>query len=68
MKTKLATDKENMLKDLERFSSKWEQIKFNSITETLAGSSIEQLSNHLMEFNKIKEEWETIRSKIDALM
>lgn len=68
MKTKLSTDKENISKELDRFASKWEQIKFNSLSETLASTSISDLAEHLTEFNKISEEWTTIKGRVDKLM
>lgn len=67
MKTKLSTDKENIVKELDRFVSKWEQVKFNSISGTLAGSSLDALATHLMEFNKINKEWCSIKNSIEGM-
>lgn len=67
MKNKLNCDKENILKELNHFASKWEQVKFNSLSGTLASISIDDLEIHLTEFNKIYEEWSVFKSKIDKL-
>lgn len=67
MKTKLNTDKENLLKEMDRFSSKYEQIKFNSLSGTLAGGSVDNLAIHLTEFNQINEEWAIAKNKINKL-
>lgn len=67
MKNKLSCDKENLLKELDLFASKWEQVKFNSLSGTLASISIEDLEIHLTEFNKIYEDWTVFKCKIDKL-
>lgn len=67
IKTKLNSDKENVLKDLDRFSSKWDQVKFNSVSGTIASISLEDLEKYFTEFKEIIEEWNFMKIKIEKL-
>lgn len=68
IKTKLNSDKENVLKELDRYSSKWEHVKFNTLSGTLSSISVDDLEIYLTEFNKMNEEWTSIKIRIDQLM
>lgn len=66
--TTLNIEKENLEKEIERFSAKWEQIKPKPYTGTISASSIDELAEQLKEIKNKKEEWVNINSKKDKLL
>lgn len=68
VKTTLNIEKENLEKEIERFSAKWEQIKPKPHSGAISGSTIDELVDQMREIGNKKTEWIEVKIKKDKLL
>lgn len=68
IKTTLNIETENLVKEIERFSAKWEQVKPRPHSGEIIDSSITNLHNQLVEIKEKRNEWLAIIEKKNKLM
>ncbi|KAJ8913453.1 hypothetical protein NQ315_013832 [Exocentrus adspersus] len=68
IKTTLNIEKENIVKEIERFSAKWEQVKPRPHSGEIVDNTMNNLYNQLLEIKDKRNEWLTILEKKEKLM
>lgn len=68
IRTTLNIETENLVKEIERFSAKWEQVKSRPHSGEIIDSSMTNLHNQLIGIKEKRNEWSTIIEKKDKLM
>ncbi|XP_018579489.1 cytoplasmic dynein 2 heavy chain 1 [Anoplophora glabripennis] len=68
IKTTLNIEKENLVKEIERFSAKWEQVKPRPHSGEIIDSSMINLHNQLLEIKEKRNEWSAIIEKKNKLI
>ncbi|KAJ8926452.1 hypothetical protein NQ314_021241 [Rhamnusium bicolor] len=68
IKTTLNIEKENLDKEIERFSAKWEQIKPKPHSGEIIDNTIDNLHNQLLEIKDKRTEWNTILEKKEKIL
>lgn len=68
IKTTLNIASENLLKDVERFSAKWEQAKPRPSSGQLMSEDFKNLQNHLENIKEKKNQWQDLMEQKNKLM
>lgn len=68
IKTSLHIESENMEKEMERFSAKWEQTKPRALSGEIAEKNTEELYKQLQNMKEKKMQWEEIIQAKNKLM
>lgn len=68
IKTTLNIEKENLIKEIERFSAKWEQVKPKPHSGEIIDSTMINLHNQLLEIKEKRNGWAAIIEKKEKLL
>lgn len=67
-KTTLNINTENLMKDVERFSAKWDQVKPRPSSGQIMSESFKDLQQHLQDIKGKREQWQEVLEQKRKLM
>lgn len=67
-KATLNVNSENLLKEIERFSAKWDQIKPRPSSGQIMSDSFKDLQHHLQNIKGKRQQWQEVLQQKQKLM